>query len=143
MFKLKKNTSILIVEDEFIIAEDIRQICLNNGYGTVEISSKPEEVLFKVSSLKPDMILMDICLNSDLDGVDLCSQIRSISTVPILFITAHADSDTISRLKVYKPDGIIVKPYTDLGLIANIEIILHNVSKSRDAMRELMTTFFD
>ncbi|MER3434006.1 MAG: hybrid sensor histidine kinase/response regulator [Leptolyngbya sp. ERB_1_1] len=115
---------ILIVEDESIIALDIQTSLQNAGYQVVSIATSAEEALSDTANLQPDLVLMDIRLRSETDGVETAEQIWQNWQLPVIFLTAHADENTLSRAKQTQPFGYILKPFEDRELITMIEIAL-------------------
>ncbi|KAM3100644.1 ATP-binding protein [Phormidesmis sp. 146-12] len=115
---------ILIVEDESIIALDIQSSLLNAGYEVVAIATCAVEALENVAQFQPDLVLMDIRLRGEIDGVETAEKIRQTFHLPVVYLTAHADENTLSRAKITEPFGYILKPFEDRELITTIEIAL-------------------
>ncbi len=124
--------NILIVEDEYLIAEVIKTRLESSGYLVPAIVSSGSEAVKKAMNLAPDLILMDIVLKGDMDGVQAAERIRSHQDVPIIFITAHTDEETLRRAKVTGPFGYLTKPINDRQLIINIEIALYRHRYERE-----------
>ena len=114
--------TILIVEDERIVADDIEKSLEDSGYTVFYVSSK-EDAIKKAEEV--DLILMDIALKGELDGIEAAQYIYSRFDVPIVFLTAHADENTLKKAKAAQPYGYIVKPFEDKELRATIEMALH------------------
>lgn len=127
------NPKILIVEDEDIIAEDLQDCLKNLGYMVSAIASSGEEALQKTTEMHPDLVLMDIRLKGDIDGVEAANQIRTRFNIPLVYLTAYADKDTLQRAKVTEPFGYILKPFEERELYTVIEIALykHEMEKER------------
>jgi signal transduction histidine kinase/AmiR/NasT family two-component response regulator len=121
----------MIVEDERIIAEDIKKSLINFGYKVPMIFSTGEEAIRKVHEINPDLILMDIILQGDLNGVETAAEIRKVLSIPIIFLTAYSDESTLERAKRAEPHGFITKPYDENTLHTTIETALykHNMEK--------------
>lgn len=119
------KAKIMIVEDEVIVAEDIKRSLLNLGYEVPSVVSSGEEALKKVEELRPDLILMDIVLNSEIDGVETADKIRSMYNIPIVYLTAYSDEITVEKAKITEPYGYIIKPFKERELHINIEIDLY------------------
>lgn len=115
---------VLIVEDESIIALDIQTSLQNAGYQVVSIATTSEEALTDTADLQPDLVLMDIRLRGEIDGVETAEKIRQSWQLPVIFLTAHADDNTLTRAKSTQPFGYILKPFEDRELITMIEIAL-------------------
>jgi CheY-like chemotaxis protein len=102
---------ILIAENEKIIAIDIKNILHRIGCDVLEIVSSGEEVLRKVKEEKPDLILMDISLDGSLDGIETAEVISSKYDIPVIYLTAFNDRETLQRAKITEPYGYLVKPF--------------------------------
>ncbi|HDK41574.1 MAG TPA: GGDEF domain-containing response regulator, partial [Nitrospirae bacterium] len=119
------KTQIMVVEDESIVAEDIKRSLQNMGYEVPAVLSSGEDAVKKAEELRPDLILMDIVLRNKMNGIDAASHIRSILNIPIVYLTAYADEKTLERAKITEPFGYIIKPFEDRELHSIIEIALH------------------
>lgn len=115
-------TRILLVEDEGIIARDIQGILRKLGYAVAGHAISGEEAVYKAATLQPDLILMDIRLDGDMDGVEAARRIRLESGIPVIFVTAHSDPATLERAKITDPFGYVVKPLVERDLRMAIEI---------------------
>lgn len=123
--KMISGKKILVVEDEFIIAENIRKCLINLGYSVPSIASSGEEAIEKASEYKPDLVLMDIMLKGEIDGIKAAEMIRSSSHIPIIFLTAYSDEKILEKAKITEPFGYIIKPFKERELYINIEISLY------------------
>ena len=117
--------SILIVEDEKVIAEAIEKRLKGFGYTVAGMAATWEEALEKVESLRPDLLLMDINLGAGMDGVAAAEIVRVRFDLPVVFLTAFSDDATLQRAKLTEPFGYILKPYEDQDLRTAIEIGLY------------------
>ncbi|MCC6372858.1 MAG: response regulator [Bacteroidia bacterium] len=118
-----------VVEDEMVIADTI---CLNLrklGYTTTTTSPSYARAIKMMEEEKPDLMLVDINLGGEKDGIDLAKHIRQHYPIPIIFLTANSDAATLERAKQVNPDGYIVKPYKKSDLFAAIEIAMSNRSR--------------
>lgn len=120
-----KKKQILIVEDEWIVAEDIKMSLQKLGYTVSGEASSGEEAIKKVEELHPDLVLMDIKLCGEMDGIEAASKIRSRLDIPVIYLTAHADQKTLERAKKTEPYGYVLKPFEDRELHTAIEMTLH------------------
>ena len=120
-----ETSSILIVEDEFVIAKDIQISLENMGYIVCAIVSSGEEAITKAKKEKPDLVLMDIILKGEIDGIEAARQIRSLFKIPIVYLTAYADENTLEKAKITEPYGYILKPFKNRDLNIAIEIALY------------------
>lgn len=122
---------ILIAEDEIIIAEDIASCLEELGYNICAIDSG-EHLMDIIRETQPDLLLLDIHLKGDVDGVELAAQIKEEFNLPFIFLTAYADKATIDRAKTTEPYGFIVKPFDDKDLRSAIEIALYKHGRDQE-----------
>src|ERR1041385_5865559 len=106
-----EQAEILIVEDEFVVASDLRDTLVEIGYRVVAMVATGEDAIVRARSLRPTVILMDIRLAGELDGIAAAARIRSERDVPIVFLTAHSNDETLRRAMATEPYGYIVKPF--------------------------------
>ncbi|MEM1170945.1 MAG: EAL domain-containing protein [Cyanobacteria bacterium P01_H01_bin.35] len=118
------KSRIMIVEDESIIAEDLADSLRSMGYTVVDIVSSGEEAILIAAEKQPNLILMDVMLQGEMDGVTAAEQIQSNLQIPIIFLTAYTDNKTLERVKATNPFGYIVKPFEERNLHLTIEIAL-------------------
>ncbi len=116
---------ILIVEDEGIVARSIQSRLEKMGYEVPGIIANGEEVLDAAMTLKPDVVLMDIRLKSHMDGIEAVKLMRQHVQVPVIYLTAYADDETLARAIQTEPNGYIVKPFSQVDLRAAIENAIH------------------
>jgi len=126
------KTEILIVEDERITAEDIRLSLGGLGYAVTGMASSGEEAIRKAEELHPDLVLMDIVLGGDMDGIEAAEIIRARFNIPVVYLTAYADEKTLERAKVTQPFGYILKPFDGRELRSNIEMALYRHKMERE-----------
>ena len=105
-----KNTKILIVEDEKIIARDIQSRLEILGYLGTDVVSSGEEAISKSAETRPDLVLMDIKLKGAMDGIEAASHISGQLNIPVVYLTAHSERETLKRAKTTVPYGYILKP---------------------------------
>jgi signal transduction histidine kinase len=113
---------LLIVEDERIVAMDLRKRLEKMGHTVIENVANGNDALKLAAEHHPDLILMDIRIEGDKDGIDTASIIHNTLHIPHIFLTAHSDQSTIDRAKQTDPDGYILKPFTDRDIALNIDI---------------------
>jgi CRP-like cAMP-binding protein/CheY-like chemotaxis protein len=118
-------TRVLIAEDEAVVALDIRHELESAGYTVVDQVNNGRDAITKALELKPDVVLMDITMPGDIDGIKAAQEIGEKLGAPIIFVTAHSDEVTLQRAKLTRPSGYIMKPFEPNELRANIEIALH------------------
>jgi PAS domain S-box-containing protein len=137
------NAQILVVEDDGIIALDVESQLKRMGYAVPALACSGEEALAKAAETRPDLVLMDIRLKGELDGIAAAEQIRRLHSIPVVYLTAHADDDTLSRVKRTEPAGYVLKPVDTRELHASIELALYKHQmerKLRQAERWLAAT---
>ncbi len=123
--------SVMIVEDESIIAHDLKNLLTKLDYRVFEPVHTGEEAVAMVGELKPDLILMDIVLSGEMDGIDAAEMIRGEYDIPIIFITSYFGRDFILRSKRIAPYGYILKPFkeTELAIILEMSLERHRLEK--------------
>ena len=122
---------IFIVEDETIVANDLKEMLINLGYTVVGAARSGEIALEKVGKTNPDLVLMDIHLSGKMDGIQAAEEIHKTSTIPIIYFTAYADKELLDRAKLTDPYGYIIKPYHERELQSAIEVALYKNSFDR------------
>jgi len=106
----RRKLRILLVEDEIIIARDIKNMLIELGYFVWGPVSSGEEAIQIVKEKNPSLVLMDIKLKGELDGIEASEYIHKITNIPIIYITSHTDDQTFNRAKKTNPQGYLVKP---------------------------------
>jgi len=127
MEKLK----ILIVEDESIVAKDIKGSLKGFGYEVVGIVGTGEEAIRLIEESRPDLVLMDIMLKGSLSGIDAAHHIRENIHIPVVFLTAYADENTLHNAKISEPFGYIIKPFEDAELHSTIQMAVYRFEMER------------
>ena len=120
----EKKPRILIVEDDTIIASLEEQRLAKLGYSVCGRAASGSEALALVQDQKPDLILLDINLGGEIDGVDIASILSVQTTIPFIYLSANTKDATLKRVKLTKPAGFIKKPFTDDDLRIAIELAL-------------------
>jgi CheY-like chemotaxis protein len=128
---------IMIVEDEIIIAKELQLIINDLGYDFCGMITTGEEAIQKAGDYLPDLILMDINLIGEIDGIEAAEKIQAEYDIPIIYVTALSDSKVLTRAKVTEPYGYVLKPYEERDLYVCIEIALykHQAEKERKELR--------
>ena len=119
------NARIMIVEDEAIVALDLQHKLKTLGYAVSGVASSGEEAVRKVPQTRPDLVLMDIKLKGDMDGIEAAQRIRDEFNIPVVYLTAYSDENTLQRAKVTEPAGYLLKPFKDREVYATIEMALY------------------
>lgn len=136
------GAKILIVEDEGIEALDIQHRLVNLGYLTSDIAFSGAEAVKKAGETCPDLVLMDIMLHGEMDGVAAAGHIQTRFGIPVIYLTAYANEETVQRAKLTDPYGYIVKPFKERELHIAIEMALykHSMEKQLRESREWFAT---
>ena len=116
---------IFVVEDESIVSLEIQTRLKALGYEIAGSAASGEEAIRKILASKPDLILMDIRIKGDIDGIETAAEVRKNLEIPVIFLTAYADETTLQRAKITDPFGYIIKPFEERELNINIEIALY------------------
>jgi len=124
-------TRILVVEDQNIIALDLQSRLTGLGYEVPVILAHGEEAVLHCQADLPDLILMDIRLKGQVDGIQAAERIRTFADLPIIYLTAHSDDQTLARAQQTEPHGYLLKPFEDRELRLTIEIALYKHSMER------------
>ena len=135
--------NIFIVEDEAFVALDLRQTLTQLGYKVVGSAASGEQAIHQIIQLKPDLVLIDIMLSGELDGVDVALEVRQLYQRPIVFLTAYSDMKTVERMKQVQSVGYIRKPYDEEVLRVTIELALYKYETERQLLhseQRLLTT---
>lgn len=129
------ETRILVVEDEDVIAQGIKLMLENLGYDVPAIAATGEKAIALADEAQPNLVLMDIELNGALDGIETVEQIHARHNIPVVYLTAHSDSETLTRARVTEPFGYLVKPFDERELRSTVEIALYK-HMAEDALRK-------
>lgn len=142
---MNQNHKILIVEDEIIVATDIQESLESLGYTVQNSVDTGLKAIEAVEKELPDLVLMDINLKGEMTGIEAAKIITQKHDVPIIYLTANADIDTVNKAKVALPYGYIIKPFTDKDLQTNIEIAIFKFGNDLKLKMESeqFNTFFD
>ena len=115
---------ILIVEDEFIVANDLRLMLQKAGFSVVGIASSVDQALNLIDAKQPDWVLVDIILKGDRTGIDLAKELR-VKGLPFLFISANTNQPILEAAKTTQPYGFLVKPLREKDLLVMLDIVFH------------------
>jgi PAS domain S-box-containing protein len=139
---------ILIVEDEKIVAADIRRMLIHSGYHVVNAVPSGKEAIETAAQKKPDLVLMDISLKGKMDGIETAQIIRATQDIPIIYLTAHTGDKILEKAKATGPYGYIVKPFEETDLKTTIEVAMfkhqmgQKVKESEQRFREIFEQNF-
>ena len=127
---------VFVVEDESIVSKDIQNSLLKLDYEVVGNTSSGEKALEKIKDISVDIVLMDIMLKGDMSGIEAAAVIKNDYTIPIIFLTAYADEDTLSKAKITEPYGYILKPFKEIDLQTSIEMAIYKHKKEQEVRKE-------
>ena len=135
---------ILIVEDEFIIAEHLRSIVEGLGHEVVGMADRAADALELLRSLAviPTLVLLDITLRGELDGIDLAGRLRAEFGLPFVFVTSLADTATVARAKQVQPRGYLVKPFDEQEVFVALEMAMTEVTDASPPLCATPTSLF-
>jgi len=124
---------ILIVEDELLIAEDIKKALTTNHYDVCAIVTTGEKAIQEVEKLRPDMVIMDIMLAGIMTGVEAAKEIRERYNTAIFFLTAYADERTLDSAMASEPYGYLVKPVKEKDIRATVKMGFHMITREEES----------
>jgi PAS domain S-box-containing protein/putative nucleotidyltransferase with HDIG domain len=127
-----RKTKILVVEDESIVARDIRNMLVGLGYDVTGVVAGAKAAVQKAQETMPDIVLMDVMLQGKITGVEAAEQIYTKFNIPVVYLTAYADSTTVQQAKKTEPFGYIIKPFEERELQTTIEIALYKYKMQMD-----------
>ena len=131
------RAQVLVVEDEAVVAMDIQSKLEELGYSVIALIRSGEEAVQTACEMRPDLILMDIKLHGDFDGISAAACIQECNPTPVVYMTAHGDKDTLHRANMTEPLGYIIKPFDEQDLRAAIEVALTlGVKKTEQKLAE-------
>lgn len=121
---MSDSKRVLVVEDEMIIADDLCNMITSKGYECVGIAGSYEEALMSMSNKNPELILLDIMLNSEKSGIDVAKRINETTQTPFIFLTSHSDSSTLEQAIETHPSGYLVKPIDEDDLTTTMALAI-------------------
>jgi PAS domain S-box-containing protein len=139
------QAKILVVEDEVIVAKTIASQLNQLGYTVTGTASSGQVAIAKALETKPEMVLMDVILKGEMDGITAAAQIREQLDIPIIFLTAYADDRTVQRAKATQPFGYITKPFNikDLHIAIEIGLLKHQLERDLKENRDQLATLLN
>ncbi|BBC22315.1 ATP-binding protein [Pseudanabaena sp. ABRG5-3] len=134
---------VVIVEDERLVARDIAQILQDEGYIICAIASDGETAIKKILEFSPDLVLLDIRIKGEIDGIDVAKFIQSFCDIPLVYLSAFSDTETLKRAQLTNPMGYVVKPFRSEQLLSTITIALttHSARQKEDQESVLKEKF--
>jgi two-component system, cell cycle sensor histidine kinase and response regulator CckA len=135
-------TQIMVVEDENIVAKDIQSRLEKMGYEVPAVAASGEEAIEMTPRRRPDLVLMDVMLRGDMRGTEAAEAIRTRYDIPVIYLTAYSDTDTVERAKVTEPYGYLLKPFDEQDLKTAIEMALykHKMEQAIKAQKNWLAT---
>lgn len=127
----KRTIQILVVEDETIIALNLKENLESLGYAVVALATSGEKAIEKAIELHPNLVLMDIRIKGKMDGIEAAQQIWESLSIPVIYVTGHSDQNTLERAKITAPFGYILKPVKERELAVAIEIALQRYEREQ------------
>ncbi|MCK4448687.1 MAG: response regulator [Candidatus Marinimicrobia bacterium] len=134
------KVKILVVEDEYSQAELIQDMLINFEYDVPVVVPSGEEAIEKAEQTCPDLVLMDITLKGEMDGIEAAKQIRDRYNIPVIYLTGHAEEDLLQRAKITEPFGYILKPFKAEELHTTVEMSLYKHKKENELKSWVFTT---
>ncbi len=131
-----RSEKVLIVEDERIIALDLKKRLERFGFPSPEIVSNGEDALTEAEKFHPDIILMDIMLGGPIDGIDAAKTVKEKLNIPVIFLTAYSNENTLDRAKEAEPYGYILKPFKERELYTTIDIALYKFQVNKQLKQQ-------
>lgn len=140
-----QQIKILIVEDEQIVAAELREIIHALGHCVVATASTGAEALARTEQVQLDVILMDVRIKGEIDGIETASRISASRNIPIIYVTAHADRETLCRAKLTGPMGYVLKPFSERELQIAIEMAIykHEMAQQMKEQRQKLSAVLD
>lgn len=127
-----ERVKIMVVDDEVIVVEDLKNRLESLGYNVVATAHTGEEAIASAEETRPDLVLMDIQLRGEMDGIEAAEEIRSRFDISVLYLTAFSDDETLKRAKVTLPFGYLIKPFVERELHSTIEMALYRQKMERE-----------
>ena len=135
---------VLVVEDERVVAMHLRQQLSRLGYVVPAMATKGAEALSKIAELLPDIVLMDIHIEGDIDGIETAARIPPELQIPVIYLTAYSEEATLERARLTRPYGYLLKPFSERELHAAIQMVLERrradlvIRKDSERLEELV-----
>ncbi|MBX3163385.1 MAG: response regulator [Bacteroidetes bacterium] len=131
-----EKLNIFIVEDESIVSKDIQNSLIKLGYSVVGVANNGIEAIDKITALAPDLVLMDIMIKGTMTGIEVSEKLKGKINVPVVFLTAYADQDTLEKAKITEPYGYILKPFKEVELHTAIEMAVYKHRRDAELQKE-------
>ncbi|MEE9542627.1 MAG: response regulator [Thermodesulfobacteriota bacterium] len=127
-----KKVKIMVVDDEVVVAEDLKNRLENFGYDVTAIAHNGKEAIAGAEETRPDLVIMDIQLKGEMDGIEAAELILSRFGISVLYLTAFSDDETLKRARVTLPFGYLIKPFVERELHSTIEMALYRQKMEKE-----------
>ena len=127
---------ILLIEDEYIIVKDIKILLSQNNFALVDSAINYDSALDLFSNNSYDLIISDINLNDEKDGIEIITELSKIKEIPVVYLTAYSNLDIVRRAEKTMPFAYIIKPYNDIQLKVTLNLAILNFNKRKDSIQE-------
>ncbi|MEQ1515421.1 MAG: ATP-binding protein [Usitatibacteraceae bacterium] len=122
------NARVMVVENERIVAFNLQQRLTRLGYRVTGIAASGADALNQIRLTSPDLVLMDIRIDGDIDGIETASHLAKTNPVPVIYLTAHAEQSTLDRARATRPYGYLIKPFSEMELHATVQMALERIA---------------
>jgi two-component system response regulator LytT len=123
---MTNTTKILIVDDEVLIAEYLKDILISLGFRNIQLAHNKQQTFIKIEGFKPELLLLDIRMDRELEGIEIAQKINEQYAIPFIFITAHSDTQIINQALNTNPVGYITKPFKKMDVFAAVNLAIKN-----------------
>lgn len=129
---MESHSKVMLVEDEAILALQLKDLLKQMGHSVTAICASGEKALESVETIQPDLILMDISIQGEMDGIETARCIHERHDIPVIFMTAHSEENTVARAKTVEPYGYLLKPVNAKELQIAVEVALYKAYLDRE-----------
>lgn len=128
----KPRAQVMVVDDEILVAEDLKLRLTDLGYEVTAVVGTGKDAIEMAGQTTPDIILMDIQLKGDMDGIEAAHEIKDRFDISVVYLTAYSDQETLDRAKITTPFGYLIKPFAEKELHSTIEMALYKQEMDRE-----------
>ncbi len=129
---MKNKFKILVVDDEVLIAEFLKHTLITLGYIQPQLAHNFRQAVIQLEEFQPDLVLLDIRMKTELEGIEIATLINSKYKIPFIFITAHSDKEIIQKALHTNPAGYITKPFKQMDVFAAVQLVENNYEKEQE-----------
>lgn len=123
---MKNATKILVVDDEVLIAEFLKDILVSLGFNAIQLAHNMQETFVAIEQFRPELLLLDIRMERELEGIEIARKVNELYKIPFVFITAHSDAKIIEQALDTNPSGYITKPFKEMDVYAAVNLAIKN-----------------